>query len=753
MSNKRSRPSKNARPAGKPSPGPTSGLSTLTLDVLEGAPVAQEQYQDALTLEELTAEEFPVIESAAPVTSSKLKEALQYSTKAAALYREARQRVEGKEQDLQRREREFGEQERALQTRTLPLQQLEHTLNLRQEEVLRRELEAEGGFQAKHRALLALVENDRQREHTRNEADAASNRAEADRLRDLERRLHQSVLDAKVRAEELDDEQDRLQARIERRVNVVRAEYAEEVQSLTRQFEIAASSRDALQQEVDEHRQRRRQLGHLSEGALQAALQDAQQQLLVLERELSTRPNADFMRQFQALSKQNEDLVSENARLMSDCALYTTDLSRMNAERERLVTVKLERDILQQRSDILTTTLENLKEEVQAYRSIGGDKPVFSSFNSMDKDPALSKLRPVPRMPDLTLAGLVPALRTRMASFPKPADRRFYGERDVRVFLGGLAMSRLHLLLGISGTGKTSLPRAAARALGWTAPVIEIQAGWTDRADLIGHYNAFEKRYYETEFLKALYAAQMPGQSEVPHLIVLDEMNLSHPEQYFADLLSLIERAEGDRPLGIMSTAPAPRPAGLRQGPNDGLYLELPNNVWFVGTANKDDTTKTFADKTFDRSHVMELPRHREQVAIQPNLPELQLSYRQLQDLFSEAQRQFALQADEVYGKLDRVFGPVLSSRFGLGWGGRLEKQLRAFVPVILSAGGTVGEAFDHVLSTRLLRKLEGSFGLNPDHLKGLLQLLDDQWFDDGSLPEHSSALVQRLVDEQEAEG
>lgn len=80
------------------------------------------------------------------------------------------------------------------------------------------------------------------------------------------------------------------------------------------------------------------------------------------------------------------------------------------------------------------------------------------------------------------------------------------------------------------------------RAIGAESAVIEVQSGWRDRQDLIGHFNAFERRFYESEFLKAMYRALTPFYRDTPFIIVLIEMNLSHPEQYFADLLSALER-------------------------------------------------------------------------------------------------------------------------------------------------------------------------------------------------------------------
>ena len=68
--------------------------------------------------------------------------------------------------------------------------------------------------------------------------------------------------------------------------------------------------------------------------------------------------------------------------------------------------------------------------------------------------------------------------------------------------------------------------------------IIEVQAGWRDRHDLFGHYNTFERRFQEEPFLLALYKAQTPRYRDRPFFIVLDEMNLARPEQYFSVLLS-----------------------------------------------------------------------------------------------------------------------------------------------------------------------------------------------------------------------
>ncbi len=133
--------------------------------------------------------------------------------------------------------------------------------------------------------------------------------------------------------------------------------------------------------------------------------------------------------------------------------------------------------------------------------------------------------------------------------------RLYYSQQDIRAFLGGIAMSKLHILQGISGTGKTSLPIAFAGALGRRGrenyKLVEVQAGWRDRQDLIGYYNFFEGTFYETEFLTALYEARCPEFRAQIYIIILDEMNLSRPEQYFVDFLSKLEQ---DAPELILNT-------------------------------------------------------------------------------------------------------------------------------------------------------------------------------------------------------
>ena len=299
----------------------------------------------------------------------------------------------------------------------------------------------------------------------------------------------------------------------------------------------------------------------------------------------------------------------------------------------------------------------------------------------------------------------------------------YYTATDVRLFLAGLASSRLHLLQGISGTGKTSLPIEFFRALGGQSSVVEVQAGWRDKDDLFGFYNAFEKRFSETEFTKALYRALLPANADLPTVIVLDEMNLAHPEQYFGTMLSKLERDESGKVLDILNS-PVPNVPDLFE---EGSKIPLAANVWFVGTANHDETTVSFADKTYDRSHVQELPHTHEafpasdQHALDP------ISFTSLQDAFARAQREHRGATDRAKRFLAADVRPLFTP-FGIGWASRLPRQLDRFVPVNLAAGGSLTEAIDHVIEAKIIRKLRDQFEITPDQLVDLQEQLAAAW-------------------------
>jgi energy-coupling factor transporter ATP-binding protein EcfA2 len=237
-----------------------------------------------------------------------------------------------------------------------------------------------------------------------------------------------------------------------------------------------------------------------------------------------------------------------------------------------------------------------------------------------------------------------------------------FSQAQLRDFLALMRCHDLVVLAGDSGSGKTSLVRAVATAVGGRCTVIPVKPNWTGPEDLLGYYNPIERSYHPTPFLQALQAAER--EPEILHFICLDEMNLARVEHYFADFLSLLE-ARSEPPMIPLYTsdeerhtvmenslfltleAEARQRAGLpedsrledllkNEDANRLLHhlggfkdaesvlmhhgrlrralaasmrtpteLRFPTNVRILGAINVDETTHYLSPKVLDRVHVL----------------------------------------------------------------------------------------------------------------------------------------------------
>lgn len=186
-------------------------------------------------------------------------------------------------------------------------------------------------------------------------------------------------------------------------------------------------------------------------------------------------------------------------------------------------------------------------------------------------------------------------------------------------FTAALGAKRFLILGGLAGSGKTKLAQAFAR---WLTPapeegqlpayaVIPVGADWTGNDNILGYPDGLDpKRYVTRPALDLIQRAAQPENLGAPHFLILDEMNLSHVERYFADLLSLIESGEATelyRP-GVDDDGETQFRAGVEP------MLRLPPNFFIIGTVNVDETTYMFSPKVLDRANVIEFRMSREEL-------------------------------------------------------------------------------------------------------------------------------------------
>ena len=166
----------------------------------------------------------------------------------------------------------------------------------------------------------------------------------------------------------------------------------------------------------------------------------------------------------------------------------------------------------------------------------------------------------------------------------------------------------LTVLAGVSGTGKSELPRLYSRYGGINFLPLAVQSNWDSPYSLFGYYNSLEGKFNATSLLKVLYQAQEDAKNSISEyltIVLLDEMNLAHVELYFSELLSKLELLRGSEEVKLEIDIAEKNP----------YEIKLNKNVIWVGTMNEDETTKSLSDKVIDRSNLINFPRPNEFVS------------------------------------------------------------------------------------------------------------------------------------------
>ena len=333
---------------------------------------------------------------------------------------------------------------------------------------------------------------------------------------------------------------------------------------------------------------------------------------------------------------------------------------------------------------------------------------VFPSLTGIDETYEGFEL-PLGKSDELSLKELADKFRLYLAK----VHGLYFDIDTIRFFISGFAASHFEILEGLSGTGKSSLPRYFAEFIGAKVLFMPVQATWRDKTSILGFYNEFSKTYTETEFLSSVYEANYAP--DTLNFYVLDEMNISRVEYYFADLLSVLEYPVPDWKIKIMSV---PHDFIPPMKLTDG-YLQIPENGYFVGTANRDDSTFTITDKVYDRAITLEFTKKNDPFEVTEDAEKVNLTASGLKNLFAAADSdgKNALDKSDV-DKLDEL-SDFIYDKFDIAIGNRILNQTEKIVPAFVAAGGTKEDALDFMLSKKLFSKIEGRF---EDYVKPALE-------------------------------
>ena len=644
------------------------------------------------------------------------------------------------------------------------------------------------------------------------EANSEAEKTVTDAIKQAEEKAQSTLDDVKRRekaaadkAEELDDKESELEAReivlqskekrVKKQAEIYDTANPDAVATLERQLKQRAEQLSTVQ---DEYEKVQRELNKIRieqihrEGISPEELQRENELLIARVEELENKCNRYTDYELTEMKR----ALDQEATYLTQIKNLSSELSSRKVELERLNNTILEYEQLKAQMDLLRTLNEHLRSELDNTKrmlesSVGEICPALTGIDIEESsETGRSFLSYKERLDNRnaerikTLSDIVKHVRTYAASRQKPL---FYSDKDLRAFLAGMAASHMSILQGMSGTGKTSLPKIFCEALLGEVSVVPVESSWRDRNELLGYYNDFSKKFTAKEFTCDLYRAGCKRYQDTIYFIVLDEMNLSRVEYYFADFLSVLEDKTENWKIRLVDTDMRQLPTQItpevireleknqsaknrelieivqrlypdnrlseddrtsvpasqkmlliaylsdRQkkvdtpencrvgGPQnliDGNIIQIPENIWFVGTANRDESTFEITDKVYDRAQVLNFNVRATGEKLERDIPRIYLTYNELNALFRKAQNNKAINFKAEENALLQEIENVLKNYFRITYGNRIQDQMNIFVPVYVDAGlsptsksediaALINEAIDYQLTNKVLRKLE----------------------------------------------
>lgn len=473
------------------------------------------------------------------------------------------------------------------------------------------DLEIEIGTERKKRLELLSDEMDAKRNQF--EAEIAQQRSNfVNKKQELDNR------EQKVEDWELEkDKAKRKQERLDEELNAVKEKIEEGIQARLQSFE---KEKSALNDEVGRLRESiktssalisnfeelKRKLGDEDPAAVLLKLKTYEEEIKKLRNDLDTRPTQEMQEAFDRLKAERDTLEQERDRYRGDWeVLHKSRIKRGELE-SRL-------EILEQENKAITTQRDNI--EAHCNQLQAEIKRLQTDYErAADREKRVGNIetsyiqKELPRATDKVeelqwLGGISKSCIDHGLRFPRRILYAFH------TALKTSELSPITVLAGVSGTGKSALPKLYSHFGGINFLNLSVQPNWDSQESMLGFFNSIDNAFDAQPALRLLAQSQKAQTDECPHglkdvmsLILMDEMNLAHVELYFAEFLSKLElrrEMKGELPFIDVKLG-----AGI-----DDYRLPIDRNVLWAGTMNQDETTKSLSDKVLDRGIMINFPR------------------------------------------------------------------------------------------------------------------------------------------------
>ncbi len=401
----------------------------------------------------------------------------------------------------------------------------------------------------------------------------------------------------------IEEDRQTLQKRIDHRVDAEVKIERMDLEASENLCKTLRSRLDTMGSEREAIEEIKRNLGGKSPATLLSELDSSGGRIRELESSLASQPSA-------TLVQEAEETRLERDQLRRDINHRAKQVAELQAQRHKwlLSVSQLEEqrglaEAMNRRRETAEAQLKLLGDEVQRLEALYKRPSVREARVGVIHEPFVSSPAAATLKPKSELDWLSSISRGCEASgivFPKRLLFAFH------TALKTAEWSPLAVLAGVSGTGKSELPRLYSRFGGINFLAVPVQPNWDSPQSVVGFFNSVDNKFNATPLLRLLaQASREPdnnkGLKDQLSLVLLDEMNLAHVELYFSDMLSKLEQRRGDLRLQNLEI-------DLGAGMEKELIPLVPNVLW-CGTMNEDETTKSLSDKVVDRGNVLVFPR------------------------------------------------------------------------------------------------------------------------------------------------
>ena len=444
----------------------------------------------------------------------------------------------------------------------------------------------------------------------------------------------------------LENERDELPERVKDQV----AEYKDSLSAENEEYKKEIQRlRDSLLTQTEllgAFEQLRRQLGDKDPAEVLRDLNVKTDEIKRLREDLASRPSEEMRERYNQLESQVESYRTRAEELEAEVERGKADVSQTSELRRRNDTLESENKMLEQKAALWESAANEAQAELKRLRAAYERPSEVAARYSEVEMPFITSdqfepLKPPAKAEELDEVKWLEGIGEKCSEYGF-----HFHPRIIKAFHTSLKTaewSPITILAGVSGTGKSKLPELYSRFGGLLFDLLDVQPNWDSQESMLGFFNSIDNKFDAQSVLKLLAQSQIPdnetyeelmarwrrmagtgltidpekyekllvamknmnrpGLADCLSIVLLDEMNLAHPELYFAGFLSKLEERSG-KSKSIVPALEVKIGAGLPP-----YRLPLGRNVLWVGTMNQDETTKSLSDKVLDRSTVIFFPR------------------------------------------------------------------------------------------------------------------------------------------------